>query len=80
MTGETYSRVITGGSSGGTCNASGPYVCGSHGDTVLWVRKGAKFPNCPVSKSKKGHSTTWSSTSETTPPPSSIDQLDSTAL
>ena len=77
---EFSSKVTLGGSSGGTCSASGPYVCGTHTDTVLWVRKGSTFPNCPVSRSKKGHSTTWSSTSESTLPPSSVDQLDSVAL
>jgi hypothetical protein len=77
---EFSSKITVSGSSGATCGASAPYSCSTHTDTVLWVRKGAKFPNCPVSKSKKGHTTTWYTTSETTPPPSSVDQLDSVAL
>jgi len=80
MIAETSSKLTAGGPSGGTCTASAPYACSTHTDTVLWVRQGAKFPNCPVSRSKKGHSTTWSSSSETNPPPSSVDQLDSVAL
>lgn len=80
MIAESSSKVTAGGSSGGTCTVTGPYMCDIHTDTVLWIKKGQKFPNCPISRSKKGHTTTWSSTSESTPPPSSVDQLDSTAL
>jgi hypothetical protein len=78
---ETSSRIIAGGSSGQTCGTAGPYTCSTHTDTVLFVRDGKAFPNCPVSKSKKGHSTTWVlSNEEITKPPSSKDTLDSVAL
>jgi hypothetical protein len=78
---ESSARVISGGSSGSTCNASGPYMCGTHTDTVLYVKRNQKYPNCPISKNRKGHSTTWSATSEgTTQPPSSVDNLDAVAL
>ena len=57
---ETTTSISANGSSGATCNVTGPYFCGSHPTVVLFVSKGAKFPNCPESKSKKGHTTTWS--------------------
>lgn len=75
---ETSSKVTAGGSSGQTCGTAGPYMCSTHTDTVLFVRDGKAFPNCPISKNKKGHSTTWVMSSDgATKPPSSVDQLDS---
>ena len=81
MRSETSTKVTGGGASGATCNASAPYTCNTHTDTVLFVRKGQKYPNCPISRSKKGHTTTWiASNEEVTKAPSPIDQLDSVAI
>lgn len=78
---ETSLKVTAGGSSGQTCATAGPYTCSTHTDTVLFVRDGKIFPNCPISRNKKGHATTWVMSNETTTkPPASVDQLDQVAL
>ena len=74
---ETSTKLTGGGASGSACNIPGPYMCSTHTDLVLFVRDGTLFPNCPIAKTRKGHSTTWSMASDgTTKPPSSADTLD----
>ena len=78
---ETTTAVTASGSSGGACNVTAPYFCNTHTDTVLFFRKGKTFSNCPISRSKKGHTTTWSAMSDAQAKDiSTIDTLDSTAL
>lgn len=78
---ETSTSISVSGSSGGTCTTSGPYYCTTHPDTFLFLRKEQKFPNCPISRNKKGHSTTWSSVGEAQAKPiSSVDNLETTAV
>ena len=57
---ETTTSVTASGSSGAGCSMTGPYYCTTHTDTVLFFEKGKTFSNCPISKSKKGHSATLS--------------------
>ena len=78
---ETGTSVTVSGSSGANCTKAGPYMCSTHTDTVLFVRDGKAFPNCPVSRNKKGHSTTWKMAAEgMTLAPSPIDNLETVAL
>ncbi|HEY7914853.1 MAG TPA: hypothetical protein VIG62_23290 [Blastocatellia bacterium] len=57
---DTSARSISAsGTTGGTVSESGPYKCGSHGEVVVFLKRGQKFPACPNSTSSKGHSTTW---------------------
>jgi hypothetical protein len=78
---ESSTPVNSSGASGATCSASGPYYCTSHPDTMLFVRKTQTFPNCPISRNRKGHSTTWSAETDAQAMPiSTVDNLDSTAL
>jgi hypothetical protein len=78
---ETSTSISASGQSGGTCAKSGPYFCGNHTDTLIFVSNGQKFPNCPISRNKKGHSTTWSAMGEAQAVPiSTVDNLDSVAI
>ncbi len=58
--------LVAGGSSGGTCQVSGPYKCGTHTEIRAFFKSGQKFTNCPAAKSKNGHSATWSIVQEGT--------------
>jgi hypothetical protein len=44
---------------GEICRVSGPYRCGSHRAIVVFFKRGDKFPACPDSTSRGGHSTVW---------------------
>ena len=80
---DTSTSINASGLSGGTCAISGPYFCTTHPDTTLFVRKTQTFPNCPISRNKKGHSTTWSAMNDASAqahPITTIDDLDSTAV
>ena len=78
---ETTTAVTASSSSGGTCSTPGPYLCTTHTDTVLFFDKGQTFSNCPISRSKKGHSTTWTVMNDAAAKDiSTVDKLDSTAL
>lgn len=78
---ESTTSVVASGSSGAACGTTGPYFCSTHTDLVLFFEKGKTFSNCPISKSRKGHSTTWSMMNDTQAKPiSTVDSLSSTAL
>jgi hypothetical protein len=55
----TATSVQTSGTTGGTCQVSGIYKCGSHTAVVIILKSGQKFPACPNANSTSGHSTTW---------------------
>jgi hypothetical protein len=53
---DTSARDISAsGKSGGTCQTSGPYTSSRTPSIVVFLARGQKFPNDPVS----GSSTTW---------------------
>lgn len=57
---ETSAREVSGsGTTGGTVQTSGPYKCATHGEIVVFLKSGQKYPACPNSTSRTGHSTTW---------------------
>lgn len=51
------SDVKVSGATGTVCPQSAPYKCNTHVQLIVIVRKGEKFPMCPVDR---GHSTVWS--------------------
>lgn len=56
---QSATSVTATGTTGSVCQASGPYKCNSHTTTILFVKKGDKFPACPNASSTRGHSASW---------------------
>jgi hypothetical protein len=52
----TATSVTASGTTGGTCQKSGPYKCDRHPAIIIFVKSGAKFPVDPVDS----RSSTWS--------------------
>jgi len=55
MRNGTATSSIVSGTTGGTCQVSGPYKCDRHTDVVIFFKAGDKFPADPMD----GRSTTW---------------------
>jgi len=52
---DTTATKMTGsGTTGGTCQASGPYKCTRHSQIVMFIAKGQKFPADPVDGAATG--------------------------
>jgi hypothetical protein len=61
MSDSTATTVSATGTTGGTCQTSGPYKCARHTSIVVFFKKGDRFSADPVD----GRSTTWSLVSGT---------------
>lgn len=55
MSESTATTVTASGSTGGTCQTSGPYKSQRHTAVVVFFKKGQKFTADPID----GRSTTW---------------------
>lgn len=56
MFGQDSKDVSASGSTGSVVQRTGPYKCNSHGEIIVFFKKGDKFAACPA----KNHATTWS--------------------
>ena len=57
--GASATSVQASGTTGGTCQVTGPYKCSSHGSIVIFFKRGQKFTACPSANSSSGHNATW---------------------